>query len=219
MFIPGCILLALPEIWEISIYLICTGTCTVCLTVPWNQSVKYTDRQWQTKMSFLGWQIDIRHDNIVFIPSQISRSVTAKYRILPNKHACLIKRAPDVWFHPALSQKLLNWSVSNFQHLMSRYLRVPTGNESEIRVRVRFLPPCLAHLFGEIRYALLAQMSCDPSSHINTPGLRLSVCHRMISTEQISDESFLDWFWIPDFGLKNDISMTFWKLQALVRPS
>ena len=38
------------------------------------------------------------------------------YRILPNKRAYLNKRTPDFWLWLALSQTLLNWSESNFQH-------------------------------------------------------------------------------------------------------
>ncbi len=44
-----------------------------------------------------------------------------RYCVLPNKHACLNKRASDFWIWLAVSQKILNRSHSNFEHLLSRY--------------------------------------------------------------------------------------------------
>ena len=61
---------------------------------------------------------------------------------------------PNFWLYLAISQKLLNQSWSNFQHLMSRYSGVGTANFIVIRQGrgFRFLPPHPACLFGEIRY-------------------------------------------------------------------
>ena len=69
-----------------------------------------------------------------WIQDKIRRSLMGPiYRILPNKCACLNKRAPNFWFYLATSQKLLKRSESNFEHTMLRYSRLHTSNFIEIR--------------------------------------------------------------------------------------
>ncbi len=87
----------------------------------------------------------------LFLLTSLAYSSTG-YRILPYKRACLNKRAPNFWFYLAISQKLLNWS--QFSALNGR-VSMSSPHEfhcHQTRVRVRFLPPCPARLFGEIWY-------------------------------------------------------------------
>ena len=55
------------------------------------------------------------------------------YHISPNKYACLNKWTPDFWFWLAISQKLLNRSVSRLQHLKARFSSVGPASFIEIR--------------------------------------------------------------------------------------
>ncbi len=59
--------------------------------------------------------------------------MSLNYHILPNKHACLNKRAPDLWLWLAISQTLLNPSESYCQHLNFGYAGVDIARFIEIR--------------------------------------------------------------------------------------
>ena len=47
--------------------------------------------------------------------------IFSKYHIVPKKYACLNKRTLDFWISPTVTQLLLNWSQTNFQHLNVMY--------------------------------------------------------------------------------------------------
>ena len=58
--------------------------------------------------------------------------ISLNYHILLNKRTCLNKQAPNFWIYLAISQKPLNRSESNFQHLLLRYSRVHAVSFIEI---------------------------------------------------------------------------------------
>ena len=73
------------------------------------------------------------------------------YHILPNKCTYLNKHAPQTFY---FDWTYLRNSLFDLNHILITF-RGPHlefhGNQT--RVRVRFLSPCPARLFGEIRYA------------------------------------------------------------------
>ncbi len=75
------------------------------------------------------------------------------YRILPNKHACLNKCAPQTWLYLAISQNT-NQSESKFSALIVDIFK---GSQSKSHwnltsIKACFLPLRPARLFGEIQY-------------------------------------------------------------------
>ena len=89
------------------------------------------------------------------------------YHILLNKGACLNKRAPDFWRCLAISQKLVNWSHSNFQHLMLRYSRAYPDIfiDSLDKVKAAFSASALGTF---IRWNTVLGECCFPCSSIIT---------------------------------------------------
>ncbi len=89
-------------------------------------------------------------DNAVTISIKCFSTNYHLYPILPNKRTCLNKCTPDFWFYPAISQKPLSQSESNFKNLLLRY-SLKSLNWNLTRIRARFMPPHPVWLFGEDR--------------------------------------------------------------------
>ena len=72
------------------------------------------------------------------------------FRILPNKHACLNKHAPEFTIWAAISQLDFTRSQSHFQHLRRRYSAVQHVNLKGIRQVYAFiLCPRALHVFWQ----------------------------------------------------------------------
>ena len=76
------------------------------------------------------------------------------YRILPNKSACLNKHAPRRLNLPCYISKIIEPILFTFS---AHNVRVFSSSHSQFhwnhtRIKIHFLPPRPARLFGEIRY-------------------------------------------------------------------